>query len=115
MGGQAGIIANLMSVCKVKSVLAHAFSLNQDQCNLFLGHENLKGANSESKFHQIKKSVRANNQPLIHFILEFEKGDVIHIEGLEDVTCPKANRFIVSYDPDNFDLNIDKKFIDAVL
>jgi len=47
--------------------------------------------------------------------LEFEKGDVIHIEGLEDVTCPKANRFIVSYDPDNFDLNIDKKFIDAVL
>jgi len=82
MGGQAGIIANVMSICKVKSVLAHAISLSQDQCNLFLSSENLLGANSESKLNQIRSSVRTNDLPLIHFILEFEKGDVIRIEGL---------------------------------
>jgi ADP-dependent phosphofructokinase/glucokinase len=46
---------------------------------------------------------------LIHWIIEFNKGDEITI-GNTTITCPKANRFIATYDPLNFKLHIDSAF-----
>ncbi len=32
------------------------------------------------------------------------------MEHIEKIVCPKSNRFIATYDPDNLDLNIDNIF-----
>lgn len=45
MGGQTGIIANIMSVCGVQKVYAHAISLSENQSKMFVNKPNLLGVN----------------------------------------------------------------------
>lgn len=54
---------------------------------------------------------RTEDIPLIHWIIEFNKGDSLSYNG-KTVTCPKSNRFIATYDPLNFRMAIDKHFSD---
>ena len=49
---------------------------------------------------------------MIHWIVEFDKGDEIELEGIKFV-CPKSNRFIATYDPLNLRLVVDDYFIKA--
>jgi len=112
MGGQGGIIANVMAVCGVQKVYAHAASLAPDQIKMFVDEPNLLLANSKNQFVPARKAVRANDKPLIHWILEFKKDDEITFNG-EKITCPKSNRFIATYDPLNFELVTDEHFNEA--
>jgi len=52
---------------------------------------------------------RKSDLPLIHWIIEFNAGDTVTIGG-KHFTCPKANRFIATYDPLNFKLYINELF-----
>lgn len=113
MGGQTGIIANIMSVCGVQKVYAHAVSLSKNQVGMFVNKDNLYGVNDQGKLEKIKNICREKDNDLIHWILEFSKGNTIHI-GDKTITCPRDNRLIGTYDPDNLDLRIDPKFTRAL-
>lgn len=113
MGGQAGIIANIMSVCGVGKVYAHAISLSENQSKMFVNKPNLLGVDDKGEFKQISGIKRAKDNDLIHWILEFNKDDVIEVGGTK-YQCPRANRLIGTYDPDNLDLRIDPNFSKAL-
>jgi len=110
MGGQGGIVANVLAVAGVKKVYAHANSLPKLQAEQFLKLDNLlsfDGNGMEKPAYQID---RQTDIPLIHWIIEFDKGDSLTMEGTTFV-CPKSNRFIATYDPLNLHLVMDKPFI----
>ena len=109
MGGQGGIVANVMAVCGVNNVFVHCASLGEEQASLFLDLPNLVSVDEEGNVNKATSIVRKNDIPLIHWIIEFDKGDVITVDGKEFV-CPKSNRFIATYDPLNFKLHIDDSF-----
>lgn len=113
MGGQGGIIGNVMSAAGVKKVFVHAASLPAEQASLFLANENLLSADSNGIAKPAHSVVRNEDIPLIHWILEFDKGDSISI-GEKTYTCPKSNRFIATFDPMNFKLAIDQSFVTAI-
>ena len=109
MGGQGGIVANVMAVCGVKSVYVHTASSPEAQSKRFLDLANLKNVDENGKICKAHDISRNNDIPLIHWIIEFNKGDTININN-ETIICPKANRFIATYDPLNLKLHIDKAF-----
>ena len=113
MGGQGGIVANAMAVCGVDPVYVHCASLPEEQGKLFLDLPNLVSVDENG---EIKKAfdISRSEIPLIHWIIEFNKGDTLNIGG-KIITCPKSNRFIATYDPLNFKLAIDKPFADKFI
>ncbi|HSQ41628.1 MAG TPA: ADP-dependent glucokinase/phosphofructokinase [Fibrobacteraceae bacterium] len=109
MGGQGGIIANVLAVCGAKQVFVHCASLPEQQAKLFLDLPNLLSAQPDAQAAPAAKIHREKDLPLIHWILEFDKGDVLELAG-QSFTCPKSNRFIATWDPENFRLAIDPAF-----
>ena len=112
MGGQGGIVANVLAVAGVKKVFAHANSLPKLQAQQFLELDNLVSFDENGKEYPAYKIDRKDDIPLIHWIIEFDKGDSFTFEG-ETFVCPKSNRFIATYDPLNLHLVMDKSFVEA--
>jgi ADP-dependent phosphofructokinase/glucokinase len=113
MGGQGGIIANVMAVAGAQNVYVHCASLPGQQAGLFLGDPSLKSTDKAGRLHAASAIDREGDLPLIHWILEFDKGAELKIGGLS-LVAPKSNRFIATYDPLNFRLAVDPGF-DAAL
>lgn len=113
MGGQGGIVANVMAVCGVESVYVHTASSPKEQSKLFLDLPNLKNVDEKGQISKAFDVSKNNDIPLIHWIIEFNKGDQITV-GNNTITCPKANRFIATYDPLNFKHHIDPAFSDKM-
>ncbi len=109
MGGQGGIVANVMAVCGVEDVYVHTASSPKEQSKLFLDLPNLKNVNPSGELQKAFTIDRTDDIPLIHWIIEFDKNDELTIDG-NILTCPKSNRFIATYDPLNFKLAIDEAF-----
>ena len=110
MGGQAGIIANALALLGIKKVVAHTNSHPKLQAEQFLDLDNLYCFNDNGNLLKAKELERKNDIPLIHWIIEFDKGDSFCIEG-KTFTCPKSNRFIATYDPLNMNLVMNKNFV----
>lgn len=110
MGGQGGIVANALAVTGVKKVYAHTNSLPQIQAEQFLKFDNLLSFDSKGNEVPAYKVNRETDTPLIHWILEFDKGDELDFDG-EKFVCPKSNRFIATYDPLNLNLVMDEHFV----
>ncbi len=113
MGGQGGIVANVMGVCKVNPVYVHGASIPKEQASLFLDLPNLQSVGDDGTLKKANGISREKDIPLIHWIIEFDKGDQITING-ETFVCPKSNRFIATYDPLNFQLHIDDVFANTM-
>ena len=109
-GGQGGIVANITAVCGLNPVYVHCASLPEQQAVLFSDLPNLYSVDENGEIKKANKIRRNKDIPLIHYILEFDKGDTINIFG-KSYTCPKSHRFIATYDPLNFKLHIDELFI----
>lgn len=112
MGGQGGIVANVLAIAGVKKVYAHANSLPKLQAEQFLELENLVSFDEKGQEAPAYKIDRVTDIPLIHWIIEFDKNDVLTIEG-QSFSCPKSNRFIATYDPLNLHLAMDDNFVKA--
>ncbi|MBP5352675.1 MAG: ADP-dependent glucokinase/phosphofructokinase [Alphaproteobacteria bacterium] len=110
MGGQGGIVANILAVTGVRKVVAHTNSHPQLQADQFLKLENLLGFDENGTLAPACSINRQNDVPLIHWIIEFAKGDSFEYLGKQYV-CPKANRFIATYDPANMMLKTDENFV----
>jgi len=109
MGGQGGIIANVLATCGVRQVYAHCASLPTQQAGLFVDLPSLLSTDADGRLAPAHGIHRDRDLPLIHWILEFDRGDRIEIGG-QTITCPKSNRFIATWDPLNFRLAIDDGF-----
>lgn len=112
MGGQGGIVANVLAVTGVKKVYAHTNSLPKLQADQFLKQNNLLSFDENGVEKAAYLVDRKTDIPLIHWIIEFNKEDSLSIEG-EKFTCPKSNRFIATYDPLNLHLVMDENFVKA--
>lgn len=110
MGGQGGIIANVLALLGVQKVIAHTNSHPAMQAQQFLDLDNLQALDEHGALKKAVEIARAGDTPLIHWIIEFDKGDRFTAERQEFV-CPKSNRFIATYDPMNMNLVIDENFI----
>lgn len=114
MGGQGGIVANVLAVTGVNKVYAHANSLPKLQAQQFLELDNLISFDEKGEERPAFQIDRTVDIPLIHWIIEFDKGDEVEISGQKFI-CPKSNRFIATYDPLNLHLVMDDNFIQATL
>lgn len=110
MGGQGGIIANLMAVVGVQKVLAHTNAHPALQAAQFLAAENLFGFDENGYLKKAAEINRATEDAMIHWILEFDGGDAFEVCG-ETIRCPKSNRFIATYDPANIAFKTDGNFV----
>lgn len=112
MGGQGGIVANVLAVTGVKKVYVHANSLPKLQAGQFLKLDNLVSFDESGKEAPAYQIDRVTDIPLIHWIIEFDKQDEVTIEE-KTFSCPKSNRFIATYDPLNLHLVMDENFVEA--
>ena len=110
MGGQGGIIANIMALLQIQKVVVHTNSHPKLQAEQFLDLDNLFALNEKGELQKATSVSRDKDIPLIHWIIEFDKGDSFSVDGKEFI-CPKSNRFIMTYDPLNLNLVIDKNFV----
>lgn len=110
MGGQGGIIANALALLGVKKVITHTNSHPKIQAEQFLDLENLLGFDESGGLRKAACISREADIPLIHWIIEFDKGDSFTCEG-KTFVCPKSNRFIATYDPLNTNLVMNSGFI----
>ncbi len=110
MGGQGGIIANTLALLGVQKVIAHTNSHPQLQAQQFLNLDNLLAFDDDGQLKKASQISRATDEPLIHWIIEFDKNDKLTV-GQKTFVCPKSNRFIVTYDPLNMNLVMNKHFI----
>lgn len=110
MGGQGGIIANLMAVVGVQKVLAHTNAHPALQAAQFLPADNLFGFDENGYLKKAADINRATEDAMIHWILEFDGGDAFEVCG-ETIRCPKSNRFIATYDPANIAFKTDGNFV----
>lgn len=109
VGGQGGIIANTLSLTGIKQIIVHSNALSKLQATQFFDRKNLLSFDQHGNLKQASKIDR-DKISSIHWIVEFDKGDKITLEGQEFI-CPKSNRFIITYDPPLFNFVIDKNFI----
>jgi len=112
MGGQGGIVANVLGILGVNKVLAHTNSLPKEQAEQFLKMDNIVSFDEQGHELPAYKINRVNDVPMIHWIIEFDKGDELCVDG-QNFVCPKANRFIATYDPLNLKLVFDDNFVRA--
>ncbi len=113
MGGQGGIVANALAVAGVRKVFVHTNSLPELQAKQFLALDNLLSFDADGTEKPAYQINRETDIPLIHWILEFDKGDVVEIGG-KSFVCPKSNRFIATYDPLNLYLVMDEHFVEKM-
>lgn len=110
MGGQGGIIANALALLGINTVIAHTNSHPGQQAEQFLDLPNLFGINENGDLQKATTISREKDIPLIHWIIEFDKGDSFTLDGIT-FSCPKSNRFIATYDPLNMRLVINDGFV----
>ncbi len=110
MGGQGGIIANTLALLGIQNVIAHTNSHPKLQAEQFLDLENLYAFDKNGSLKKAYSIERNEDMPLIHWIIEFDKGDSFTLDG-KTYTCPKSNRFIATYDPLNMNLVMNDSFV----
>ncbi|WMW25834.1 ADP-dependent glucokinase/phosphofructokinase [Methanolobus sediminis] len=112
MGGNMGIMSNVLSELGASRVVPNVASLSKLQLSFF--STNAIYHPFEGKLYKSSELVNLlpennNNPELIHFVFDFRKGDVVSFSG-QDFTVPRENRFIATYDPLNFELHMDEEF-----
>lgn len=113
IGGQGGIVANALATAGVQNVYVHANSLPQLQAAQFARLDNLLSFDEKGQALPAYQINRTEDIPLIHWIMEFDRGEILELEG-HKFRCPKSNRFIATYDPLNLKLITDQNFMTHV-
>ena len=111
MGAQAGIIANTLSLTDIQKIVVHTACLPKTQADCFYPRNNLLSFDENGKLRPAFAIDRPNEKAPVHWIIEFSKDDRLDIGG-KTYVCPKSNRFIATYDPALFNLQINPNFAD---
>ncbi|MBW6462136.1 MAG: hypothetical protein K0B07_03765 [DPANN group archaeon] len=101
IGGQAGIVANVLSHLGMKNITIYNPKLSEAEADMY---DSKIKAFRVSKTKDTVTSIKANgafskdDTPKINLIFEYKKGMVVKTKG-HTFTVPRTNRFIVSYRP----------------
>jgi ADP-dependent phosphofructokinase/glucokinase len=102
MGGQAGIISNLLANLGVKNVITYVPWLSREQAEYFADSPNLRHPvmeNGKLVLKHPKEAFDPQQKPKINWIIEFLRGMKFSCAG-EEYEVPRDNRLIVSSRPD---------------
>ena len=114
MGGQAGIIANVLALTDVQKIVVNTASHPELLSEQFIKTEKLLATDENNRLAPAYKINRPDDALPIHRIIEFNKDDVLYLDGKEYI-CPKSNRFIATYDPLNAEMLINETFKQSLL
>ncbi|WP_094228871.1 ADP-specific phosphofructokinase [Methanolobus psychrotolerans] len=101
MGGQAGIMSNLLVTLGVKNVITYVPWLSREQAEYFVDSPNLKHPvieNGKLILKHPKEAYDPQQKPKINWIIEFSKGMKFRCAG-EEFEVPRDNRLIISSRP----------------
>ncbi|WP_456472566.1 ADP-specific phosphofructokinase [Methanocaldococcus sp.] len=107
IGGQAGIVANLMATLRLKKIIFYTYLLSKRLANMFVDYENLLYpiANGSLKLINVKKAYK-DEEVKINRIFEFKKGLRFKL-GDEIIEAKESTRFIVASRPEKFKICFD--------
>ena len=109
IGGQAGIMANLLKKIGVKQVLLSLPSFDESLLKLLEPSLQVIIEENETYIKKPVKDIKGDEfNTTLHYVFEFKPG-LYHIYD-KIIECNRSNRFIVSYDFLNSKLEIDKGF-----
>ncbi|MEA1985728.1 MAG: ADP-dependent glucokinase/phosphofructokinase [Euryarchaeota archaeon] len=112
MGGNMGIMANVLSQIGASQVVPNVVSPSRAQIALFYGGSifvpGYGGVHAEPSSIGNVGDRDGGDEP-IHFVFDFKKGDTFLFNGSQ-LTVPRENRFIATYDQANPELAIAEDF-----
>ena len=110
IGGQAGIMSNLLAKIGVKDILLN-FPFSSKKLRKLLNSSILVPEGLEKVIDNKKKKYNDGKiEPISHYVFEFKKA-IYHV-GSKEIHCERQNRFIASFDTINSELKLGKNFID---
>ena len=110
MGGQAGIISNLLACLELKKVVAYIPWLSQEQAEYFVDTDNLvhpKVEDGKVILKHPREAFKPNIGSKVNWILEYSKDLQVRCNG-RDFRVPRDNRLIISSRPKWISLNMDR-------
>ena len=114
LGGNAGIMANVLAALGARPVL-NAPALGQRLARMLHAGVNVpvSGFREPDRAAGVLEIDQERDQDaeteMVHFVFQFKKGDTIHT-GQSRIIAPSDNRFIATYDPVNTRLFSSKHF-----
>ena len=107
MGGQAGIVSNLMATLQIDKIIVYTPFLSKKQAEMFVDYDNLLYPLVEDNKLILKKVREAyKDDPIkINRIFEFKKGLKFKLNG-EEITAKQSTRFIVASRPEALRIEI---------
>jgi ADP-dependent phosphofructokinase/glucokinase len=111
MGGQAGIISNLLACLGLKKVVAYVPWLSQEQAEYFVATDNLLHPKVEEGVVVLKHPKEAFKPGIgskVNWILEYSKDLQVSCNG-RNFYVPRDNRLIVSSRPNWLRLDMDRE------
>jgi len=119
MGGNAGIMANVLSEMGAVQVVPNVVKPSRTQVSLFskkaivLPRAAKPGTKEDNRGEDTRDSEdtrgTGDTGELVHFVFDFKKGETFSLHGTA-ITVPRENRFIATYDSANIELAIDPDF-----
>ena len=110
MGGQAGIISNLLARLGLKKVVAYIPWLSEEQTEYFVASDNLlhpKVENGDVVLKPPKEAFKPGIESKVNWIFEYSKGLEVTCNG--NFTVPRDNRLIISSRPKWIRLDMDRE------
>jgi ADP-dependent phosphofructokinase/glucokinase len=104
MGGNAGIMANVLSEMGAEQVVPNVTKASETQLSFFSKKAILIPPSRVSGSETV-----VENDELIHFVFDFKKGETFSFQG-EVIIVPRENRFIATYDRANIELAVNPDF-----
>lgn len=101
MGGNAGIMANVLSEMGADLVVPNVMKPSVTQMSLF--------SKKSIMLPQSKEQAPECPDELVHFVFDFKKGETFLLDGTT-FTVPRENRFIATYDCANIELAVNPDF-----
>ena len=111
MGGQAGIISNLLARLGVKKVVAYIPWLSEEQAEYFVASDNLLHPKVEAGKVILKRPLEAfkpGMESKVNWILEYSKEMEVTCNG-NKFKVPRDNRLIISSRPKWLRLDMDRE------
>ncbi len=111
MGGQAGIISNLLSRLELKKVVAYVPWLSEEQAEYFVAADNLLHPKIEDGKVILKHPTEAFKPGIeskVNWILEYSKDLEVSCNG-SNFKVPRDNRLIISSRPKWIRLDMDRE------
>ncbi|MDD4749002.1 MAG: ADP-specific phosphofructokinase [Methanosarcinaceae archaeon] len=116
MGGQAGIITNLLARLELKKVVAYVPWLSEEQAGYFANTKNLlhpKIERGKLVLKHPKEAFKPNIGSKVNWIFEYSKGMLVDC-GTDKFTVPRDNRLILSSRPKWLRLEMDQQIYAAL-